>query len=191
MSKKLSYSRRDFLKSSALILGTAALPLVGESLGEYSSARAADGPQLNQGIQIGDVLSDRAVIWSRSDRPALLIVDYDDNPQFSQGVRLRGPFALDTTDFTARIDLTDLPEDSVIHVRVMFQDLNNSRNLSDPALGRFRTAPGKRIRSVRFLWGGDTAGQGWGINPDFGGMKIYEAMRRTDPDFFIHCGDNI
>jgi alkaline phosphatase D len=34
-------------------------------------------------------------------------------------------------------------------------------------------------------------GQGWGINPDFGGMKIYKAMRQTQPDFFIHCGDNI
>jgi alkaline phosphatase D len=46
-------------------------------------------------------------------------------------------------------------------------------------------------RAIRFLWSGDTAGQGWGINPDFGGMKIYEAMRQTRPDFFIHCGDNI
>ncbi|MCB1742960.1 MAG: alkaline phosphatase D family protein, partial [Gammaproteobacteria bacterium] len=38
---------------------------------------------------------------------------------------------------------------------------------------------------------GDTAGQGWGINPDFGGMRIYESMRQARPDFFIHCGDNI
>jgi alkaline phosphatase D len=41
------------------------------------------------------------------------------------------------------------------------------------------------------LWGGDTAGQGWGINPGFGGMKIYEAMRQRSPHFFIHSGDNI
>ena len=44
---------------------------------------------------------------------------------------------------------------------------------------------------LRFLWGGDTAGQGWGINPGFGGMKIYEAMRQRSPLFFIHSGDNI
>jgi alkaline phosphatase D len=56
--------------------------------------------------------------------------------------------------------------------------------------GSFRTAP-VQSRAIRFLWSGDTAGQGWGINPDFGGMKIYEAMRQTQPDFFIHCGDNI
>lgn len=30
-----------------------------------------------------------------------------------------------------------------------------------------------------------------GINPDFGGMKIYETMRQLNPDFFIHSGDNI
>ena len=46
-------------------------------------------------------------------------------------------------------------------------------------------------RDLRFVWGGDTAGQGWGINPNFGGMKIYEAMRQRSPLFFIHSGDNI
>jgi alkaline phosphatase D len=35
------------------------------------------------------------------------------------------------------------------------------------------------------------AGQGWGINTEFGGVKIYEAMRRRGPDFFIHNGDTI
>ena len=44
---------------------------------------------------------------------------------------------------------------------------------------------------MRFLWSGDTAGQGWGISNDFGGMKIYEVMRALNPDFFIHCGDTI
>ena len=44
---------------------------------------------------------------------------------------------------------------------------------------------------LRFLWGGDTAGQGWGINPGFGGMRIYEAMRQRSPLFFIHSGDTI
>ncbi len=38
---------------------------------------------------------------------------------------------------------------------------------------------------------GDTCGQGWGINPDCGGLRIYEAMRRPDPDFFLHSGDTI
>ena len=35
---------------------------------------------------------------------------------------------------------------------------------SEPVIGRFRTAPADR-RDVSFVWGGDVAGQGWGINP--------------------------
>ncbi|MFT3953273.1 MAG: alkaline phosphatase D family protein [Piscinibacter sp.] len=47
------------------------------------------------------------------------------------------------------------------------------------------------LTDLRFVWGGDTAGQGWGINPAFGGMKIYESMRQRAPRFFIHSGDTI
>jgi len=35
---------------------------------------------------------------------------------------------------------------------------------SEPVVGRFRTAPSDK-RDVSFVWGGDVAGQGWGINP--------------------------
>jgi len=147
-------------------------------------------PLLEQGIQIGDVEAHRAVVWSRSDQPSRMLVDYDVNERFSTPTRLRGPHALATTDYTARIDLTGLPADRDVFVRVMFQGLSNERIVSEPVIGRFRTAP-RGARNIRFLWSGDTAGQGWGINPDVGGMRIYESMRQTHPDFFIHCGDNI
>ena len=57
-------------------------------------------------------------------------------------------------------------------------------------VGRFRTAPADR-RDVSFVWGGDVAGQGWGINPDDGGMVTYAAMRKHRPDFLLHSGDTI
>ena len=44
---------------------------------------------------------------------------------------------------------------------------------------------------VSFVWSGDTVGQGYGINPEVGGMTIYEAMRKLEPDFFVHSGDTI
>ncbi len=65
-----------------------------------------------------------------------------------------------------------------------------ARDAAKPLLGQFRTPPSKR-RDLRFVWSGDTAGQGWGIDLGFGGMKIYEAMRQVRPDFFIHSGDTI
>jgi alkaline phosphatase D len=34
-------------------------------------------------------------------------------------------------------------------------------------------------------------GQGWGIDESRGGLRIYDALRRAEPDVFIHSGDNI
>src|SRR5262249_56974916 len=64
------------------------------------------------------------------------------------------------------------------------------RTTSAPASGRFRTPP-PAGRTITFAWSGDEAGQGWGINPGWGGMKMYELMRQAKPDFFIHSGDQI
>ena len=41
------------------------------------------------------------------------------------------------------------------------------------------------------MWGGDVAGQGWGINPDDGGMFTFATMRKHQPDFLLHSGDTI
>ncbi len=183
-------SRRRFIKHSSLLVAAGALsPRIITAAPAVITPDSAR-PQLAQGIQIGDVQSHGAMIWSRSDRPARMWLEYDIDPAFSNPVKIRGPHALETTDFTARMDLSQLPCDHKIYVRVAFQDLTNDRVMSEYVSGSFITAP-KRRRDIRFCWSGDTAGQGWGINPAFGGMKIYESMRRTHPDFFIHCGDNI
>ncbi len=151
-------------------------------------------PQLPYGVQSGDITSNpaggRAVIWSRADRPARMIVEYATTESFQNAQRLTGPAALESSDFTARIDLSGLPAGQRIFYRVSFQDLANSKVFSEPVTGSFHT-PSNAKRDVSFVWGGDVCGQGWGINPEFGGMKIYEAMRRAQPDFFIHSGDTI
>lgn len=185
-------SRRQFLQSSGLLLGVAAVPAVMRPAHASAAIVTLDSarPQLAQGIQIGDVRNNRALIWSRADRPARMWVEVDFDPAFTHPTRVRGPYALDATDYVARVDITDLPAARDIFVRVQFQDLSNARVMSEAVLGHFRTAP-EGARDIRFLWSGDTAGQGWGINPEFGGMKIYETMRQTQPDFFIHNGDNI
>ncbi|MET0533701.1 MAG: alkaline phosphatase D family protein, partial [Steroidobacter sp.] len=147
-------------------------------------------PMANWGLQIGDVIDGRAIIWSRADRPARMIVEWSQDESFKRAQRIRGPHALDVSDFTSRVDLTRLPTDADIFVRVTYQDLNSGRATSEPVLGQFHTPPSQR-RNIRFVWSGDTAGQGWGIDLGFGGMKIYEAMRQARPDFFIHSGDTI
>jgi alkaline phosphatase D len=186
-------SRRKLIQTSGA-LGAAALF-------EVSSARRVLGapsiigsdnarPVLAQGIQIGDVRAHEAIVWSRSDRPARLIVEWDTNERFRSPRRVRGPHMLPDSDFTERVDLMELPPGEEIFLRVFAQGLDNDRTMSAPSYGRFVTAPWRRS-DIRFVWSGDTAGQGFGINPEFGGMRMYETMRARSPHFFIHSGDTI
>jgi alkaline phosphatase D len=191
MSDRFDEHRRLFLKRSAFAAGTVIVAgPAGIARAQAPAFIPSDRPRAEQGLQIGDVLASSAVVWSRSDRPARMFVEWATTPSFANATRVRGPHTIEVTGFTGRVDLLDLPEGQEIFVRVKFQNLDGAKGESEPVLGRFRTAP-RRRRDVRFLWGGDTCGQGWGINPDIGGMKIYETMRAQEPDFFIHSGDNI
>ena len=147
-------------------------------------------PQAAQGIAIGDVVPGRAIVWSRSDRPSRMLVEYATTESFTNAKRIRGPHTSDASDFTARVDLSGLPPDQQIFCRVSFESLEDTKAISEPVTARFRTPPATR-RNVKFVWSGDTVGQGWGINTEWGGMKGYEAMRRRNPDFFVHSGDTI
>ncbi|WP_137806081.1 alkaline phosphatase [Pseudomonas sp. G(2018)] len=152
-------------------------------------ASVKDRPQLTDGVQSGDLLGDRAIIWSRCDRPARMVVGWDTRSLFPNPRRFVSSLADARTDFTARVDITGLPADQAIFYRVQFEDAQ-SGVVSEPWFGHLRSVPQTR-RNIRFVWSGDTAGQGFGINPDIGGMRIYEAMRLRLPDFFIHSGDTI
>lgn len=164
-----------------------ALPALGVSPAIIAAPTAR--PWITDGVQSGDVLADRAVIWSRCDRPARLVVEWDTTSGFTNPRRMRSPVTDERLDFTARIDLRGLPSDQSIFYRACFEDAGDHVQ-SEPWLGHLRTAP-RRARDIRFVWGGDTCGQGWGINADFGGMRIYEAMRQRRPDFFLQSGDAI
>ncbi len=192
--------RSLLLKTAGAWLGSTALPaalLTGRGAGAQTPTapavvtRDAARPQWPSGLQFGDVTGDRALLWTRSDRPARLWVEYATNPKFDSATRVRGPLALETNDHIARVDLRGLPADRELFVRAMFEDLGGAKGAwSEPLAGSFRTAPAQP-RDLRFVWSGDTAGQGFGINPDVGGMRIYEAMRQVRPDFFLHSGDTI
>ena len=202
MTRGVRPSRRRFLKLGAS--GAAGVVLPGTSAARGAPAivtAQAERPQALQGVSLGDPSQGSVVVWSRSDRPARMIVEWSRDERFTQVARIVGPHALEVSDFTARQSLDGLEPGSAVFVRVTFQSLKNDRALSEPVLGRFIVPPdplrsddqgtGRGPASLRFVWSGDTAGQGWGINPAFGGMKIYEAMRQRSPLFFIHSGDTI
>ena len=176
----------SFSRPNSLVTAITALPLL---VLLTANLAASDVPQMEQGIQIGDSEPGRAIIWSRADRPSRMMLTYAFNDQFTNATTIRGPYATEGTDFTARQDLTGLPEGKDVYVKVWFEDLTNARGKSDPVTGHFHTI-GTR-EDIRFVWGGDTAGQGWGINKSFGGMRIYETLRQVKPQFFIQSGDSV
>jgi alkaline phosphatase D len=121
-----------------------------------------------------------------------MVVEYSTSEKFTNALRQSGSAALDGSDFTARAVLRELPAGQRIFYRVLFQDLSDLRTWSEPQLGSFRTPQtGEPERDVTIAWSADTVGQGWGINAEWGGLKLYESMRQAEPDVFIHCGDTI
>ncbi len=186
MANRIITTRRRFLTTTAAAaaftgLGGVAKPFI---------SRANDRPLISHGVQSGDVSIDSGVVWARADRPSRMLVEVATTDSFKNARQMAFVDALPESDFTAKLLLEDLPSAQDIFYRVRFQDLSAPTILSEPKIGRFRTAPSDR-RSISFVWSGDTAGQGWGIDLDRGGMRTYTTMLNNRPDFFIHNGDNI
>ncbi|MDD3445567.1 MAG: alkaline phosphatase D family protein [Zavarzinia sp.] len=183
MSERYVLTRRGLVLKGALAAGlVAARP--------WRAFAAGARPRFTHGIQTGDVAGDKAVLWARADRPSRLMVEWSTTESFGRSTKVMGLETLDADDYTARVTVGDLPVGQQVFWRASFVSLDDINAVSEPVVGRFRTQPVAGT-DVSFVWSGDTAGQGWGINPDFGGMKIYEEMRKAGPDFFIHSGDTI
>lgn len=185
-----SRSRRSFLAqgAAAALAGLPARRLLGQAPAIVASDAAR--PQVPHGVQAGDVVGDRAIVWARSDRPARLVVEYSTTELIKDVQRVVGPAALEDTGFTARVDLSGLPPGQRIFYRVSFQDLGDLRAWSDPVNGSFATPPAGP-RDVTLAWSADTCGQGWGIDVARGGMRLYDTMRKAAPDLFVHVGDTV
>src|SRR3954451_9740482 len=183
---KRGLTRRQLLVRSA---STAALAGWGGLARPYLS-RAADRPQIACGLQSGDVSADSAVIWARADRPARMQVECSSVESFKTILRAASADALPDSDFTSKLLLDGLPPAQDIFYRVRFDSMDEDGIVGGGQAGDFRTAPSDR-RSASFVWSGDTAGQGWGIDPSRGGMRTYRTMLENTPDFFIHSGDHV
>ncbi|MGW3651553.1 alkaline phosphatase D family protein [Streptomyces sp. NPDC000878] len=181
--------RRSVLRGSLAASAALTLPA---AVGAAAPAFALSGrPKAGWGVQTGDVTADSGLVWVRSDRPARMVVETSATESFRNARRWHGPLLGAGSDFTGTTRLRGLPSGEQIHYRVLLADPDDPRRTGEPVTGTFRTAPARRRDGVRFLWSGDLAGQGWGINPDLGGYRIYDAMGKLDPDFFLCSGDNI
>ena len=179
-----SISRRNLLRAGA-VGGVAGL--LG-SAPAFSSAGTR--PMLTHGVQSGDATADSAIIWSRADRPSRLWVQASRRPDFRGSRVIRGPIVTPETDLTGKVRLSHLASDSKVYYRVRAESLDRPGLFSAPLSGSLSTAPTRR-EDIRFVWTGDVVGQGWGIDPAYGGLKIFESMRRRKPDFLLHSGDTV
>lgn len=197
-------SRRNLLTGA---LGAGALGLVGPT----GAALASSSPRLvrsrlglTSGFSMGDVSTNSAVLWARSSGEGRLRAQLRAVDEAGQIIRGRGSFvrtlrgaqATEASDFTAKISAAHLPAGTRFSVSIGFEDENGT--VGETQQGWFSTAPsgtGRRnheaARAQSFVWSGDTAGQGWGINEEIGGMRAYAAMHAAKPDFFVHSGDTI
>lgn len=176
----ITFTRRQALCGSAALAAGLAMP---------GLIRAQTRPVLTHGIQSGDVAHDGAVIWGRADRDAEMLVEWSTSDSFRDARSVPGlPVGAPTAN-TGKMVLTGLPSDQDIFYKVTFADLSDGTR-SEPLVGHFRTAP-NASRDVSFVWSGDTAGQGWGIDESRGGMKTYATMLGHRPDFFLHSGDTV
>src|SRR5713226_564544 len=88
-------------------------------------------PQITDGIQIGDPVADRAIVWARADRPSRLRVEYASSESFRDRRLVSGPFVSADSDFTGRIDLRNLQPGQTYFIRARFED-RDGRTLSEP-----------------------------------------------------------
>jgi alkaline phosphatase D len=206
-------NRRTLLvgTAGASVLAAAALPAAASTARRPAAAPLVTRRlTLPSGISMGDVTRDSAVLWSRASGPGRLHavlrpLDSGGAPlrgRHARTLRLAGGQATEASDFTAKISARGLPSGTRFDVALMFEDEDG--RIGESGRGTLVTAPGtspgrgaggRRGRdddgAQSFVWTADTAGQGFGINEEIGGMRGYAAMHGTRPDFFIHSGDTV
>src|SRR6266508_685672 len=181
---------RPFTRRTLLQGGAAALAAAGASSAAALPASAAAALLRNRitlpsGVQSGDVTTDSAVLWARASEPGRLVARVTSGRYVRE---LTGPWAAEASDLTAKLAVSGLAPGREYAVELAFEDSDG--NPGETQIASFTTAS-TQPAATSFVWTGDTCGQGWGINPDVGGLVGYRAMHQTRPDFFIHAGDTI
>jgi len=171
---------------------------------DNDSALAESPVHMVNGMKIGEVTSDSAIIWTRLTR------DPETDPETEWGRVVTGAagevrvsywpdesnemrkdsswLTVDADkDFTRQAQLADLAPDTDYSVLVEGRPLGNVDSISQLE-GHFRTAPGKEDAArVNFTV---LTGQAYHRrDDDENGHKIYPVMASMDLDFLVHTGD--
>ena len=190
MTTRRNFIRQIGLGGSSLISGISIQEIIKEQKAPAIHFSDKLKPQIPSGVASGDFRLGEAVLWSRTDRPSKMMVEISTTESMKNARLIHGPVAWEHQAFTTKINLNGLPPNQRIFYRIHYRSLEDYRIKSKAVKGQLITPPSVK-RDIKFFWSGDTAGQGWGINEEWGGMRIYKTMENLAPDFFIHSGDSI
>ncbi|WP_223825378.1 alkaline phosphatase D family protein [Halopseudomonas salina] len=182
-------TRRDFLRISALTMGTVAIStgLQGclSSSGSSSNDQpAAPGVAFTHGVASGDPLQDRILIWTRvspeegQQGPVEVSWEVAEDAEFTRLLHNGSTQTEASRDYTVKVDVLNLMPGQTYHYRF------SAAGTRSPA-GQMKTLPAGSIGQVRFAVLSCS-------NYPAGYFHVYaEAARQADLDAVVHLGDYI
>ncbi|MBI3975659.1 MAG: alkaline phosphatase D family protein, partial [Armatimonadetes bacterium] len=138
----------------------------------------AQGAAFPQGVAAGDVTHQAAVVWTRTDGPTNVQVEYGTDAGFAGARTATAPPSAADGDYTVRVELTGLQPGQRYHYRFV------GGQGRSPA-GTFVTAPALRADvPLTLIWGADTS-------EEFKPFRIFQGMKARNADLFLYLGDTI
>ena len=179
----------------------------GERVRSSSSSEGklfVDSDFLPQGVAVGDVSSQSALLWLRTDGPASVQIEWATVSRWERASTLATVVAPASrtasitttaeTDYTLTIPLEGLSPATRYryHVLVISADQTTTHLSASPAAkGEFTTLPDDKTSvPVTFAWSGDLGGQGR-CRQGASGYPIFDVIQRHNPNFFLFLGDTI
>ncbi|MGH2453202.1 MAG: alkaline phosphatase D family protein [bacterium] len=168
-------SRSPWNRTALALL--AALALVGPAAVPGGDRAWAQGALFPQGVAAGDATHQTAVVWTRTEGPASVRVEFGTDAGFTGARTVQASSSADG-DHTVNVGLTGLQNGRRYHYRFV------SAAGRSPA-GTFVTAPALTTDApVTLIWGADTS-------EEWKPFRIFQGMKARGADLFLYLGDTI
>jgi len=170
----------------------------------FADTAAVSTKLLPQGIAVGDVTSQSALLWLRTDGPMTVrlewapVAAWDIVSKMATAVAPVARSPLFTTssesDFTLVVPLDGLTPATRYRLYVSVGTKRSERTSNEArvaAQGEFTTLPDAQTHTpMTIAWSGDLGGQGR-CRRGVAGYPIFDVMRAQQLDFFLFLGDTV
>ncbi len=170
----------------------------------FADTAAVSTNLLPQGIAVGDVTSQSALLWLRTDGPMMVQLEWAPVAAWDIASKMgtavapvaRSPLFMtgSESDFTLAVPLEGLTPATRYRLYVSVGTKGREGTSTEAlvaARGEFMTLPDAKSHvPVTFAWSGDLGGQGR-CRRGAAGYPIFDVMRAQQLDFFLFLGDTI